>query len=133
MGHRAVKTDAAPGAIGPYSQGIAVDLGGGRTGIFSAMQIALDPVSGELVAGGIEAETVRVLDNLTAILTAGGATWDEVVKTTVYFTDLGDFAVFNTIYAERMGEVPPARAALEAAALPRGARIAAEVVAVTGV
>jgi len=132
MAHRAIETPDAPGAIGPYSQGIAADLGGGRRLLFTAMQIALDPGSGELVSGGIEAETERVLDNLTAILETGGTGWDEVVKATAYFADLADFAPFNEIYGRRVGNTPPARAALEAAALPLGARIAIELIAVTG-
>jgi len=132
MGERAVTTPDAPGAIGPYSQGIAVNLGGDRKLIFTAMQIGLDPRSGELVAGGVEVETRQVLQNLTAILAAAGTGWEQAVKATVYFADLPDFTLFNDLYGEQVGDEPPARAALEVAALPKGARIAIELVAVTG-
>lgn len=123
---RAVNTAAAPAPVGPYNQ--AVQAGGL---LFCSGQIALDPVSGTLVGDGdVEAETRQVLSNLTAVLAAAGATAAQVVRTTVYLTDLADFAVVNAIYAETFnGDVAPARACVEVAALPKAARIEIDCIA----
>ncbi|MFO0566437.1 MAG: RidA family protein [Polyangiaceae bacterium] len=118
MSRRTISSSAAPAAIGPYSQAVASgDL------LFLSGQIPLDPKTGELVRGDIEIETRRVLDNLAAVLREAGASFDDLVKTTIYLTDLGDFSVVNRIYAERFGIEPPARATVQVAALPRGARV----------
>lgn len=125
MSKTAVSSDGAPKAIGPYSQAVkAGDL------LFLSGQVALDPATMQIVAGGVEAETRQVLANLTAVLAAGGATWDDVVRTTIYLTDLGDFATVNKIYGEVAGAVPPARATVQVAALPRGAVVEIDAVAI---
>ncbi len=120
----AVQTDAAPKAIGPYSQAvIAGDL------VFVSGQIALDPATGAMVAGDFTAETERVLANVDAILVAAGSDRSRVVKATAFLTDLSLFAAFNEIYARFFGAHRPARAVVQAAALPRGARVEIEAVA----
>lgn len=124
MPKSAVSSDAAPKAIGPYSQAVrAGDL------LFLSGQIALDPASMTLVPGGVEAETRQVLANLSAVLAAGGASWADVVRATIYLTDLGDFATVNRVYGEVTGDVPPARATVQVAALPRGATVEIDAVA----
>ena len=127
MTRRAVSTAGAPAAIGPYSQGI---VAGGF--LFSAGQAALDPVTASLVEGGIEAETERVMANLTAVLDAAGASWGDVVKTTIFLVDMADFAVVNGIYGRYVTDPPPARSTVGVAALPKGARVEIEVVARVG-
>jgi 2-iminobutanoate/2-iminopropanoate deaminase len=119
-----ISTQDAPGAIGPYSQ--AIEAGGF---LFLSGQIPLDPKSGELVTGDIRLETERVLDNLEAVLKAGGATFDDVVKTTIFLTNLGDFQAVNETYAKRFGATPPARATVQVAALPRGCRVEIDAIA----
>lgn len=121
---RAVRTDQAPAPVGPYSQAL-------RAGplLFLSGQIPLDPATGQLVTGTIELETQRVLDNLRAVLEADGLDFADVVKTTVYLTDLGDFAKMNEVYATAFGEARPARATVQVGALPRGARVEIEAVA----
>ena len=116
MSKAAIATDRAPAAIGPYSQAV-------RAGdfVFTSGQIALDPRTGELVPGGIEAETRQVLDNLSAVLEAAGAGWRDVVRTTIYLADLGDFALVNKLYGERVGGRRAARA-LHGAGRPAAAR-----------
>src|SRR5260221_11407405 len=104
MGREAIKTEHAPAAIGPYSQAIRI---GGL--LFCSGQIALDPKSGELVKGGIEAETRQVMGNLTAVLEAAGASWADVGGVTIYLIDLNDFATVNRVYGEHAGTAPPAR------------------------
>jgi 2-iminobutanoate/2-iminopropanoate deaminase len=121
----AIATPHAPAAIGPYSQ--AVRAGGW---VFLSGQIPLDPATGALVTGDIEAQTRQVLANLTAVLAAAGASWAEVVRTTIYLTDLGTFERVNRVYAEVAGEVPPARATVQVAALPRGAAVEIDAVAI---
>jgi 2-iminobutanoate/2-iminopropanoate deaminase len=121
---RTISTDGAPKAIGPYSQ--AVDDG---TFVWCAGQIGLDPASGDLVAGGIEAETERALRNLEAVLAAAGLKLSDVVKTTVYVTDLAEFGKMNAVYARHFPTNPPARATVQVAALPKGARVEIEAVA----
>ncbi len=127
MTRRAISTAGAPAAIGPYSQGIVTN------GLFfSAGQAALDPVSGDLVEGGIEPETERVMANLTAVLDAAGASWGDVVKTTIFLIDMADFATVNGIYGRHVVDPPPARSTVAVAGLPKGARIEIEVVARVG-
>ncbi|MBK8251736.1 MAG: RidA family protein [Polyangiaceae bacterium] len=124
MSKTAVSTDGAPKAIGPYSQAV-------RAGdyLFLSGQIALNPATGELMQGGIEAETKQVLANMTAVLSAGGATWADVVRTTIFLTNLGDFATVNRLYGEVTGAIPPARATVQVAALPRGAVVEIDAIA----
>jgi 2-iminobutanoate/2-iminopropanoate deaminase len=117
-------TDKAPGAIGPYSQAI-------RSGgfLFTSGQVALDAGSGQLVQGTVQEEVARVLDNLDAVLRAGGSGLDRVVKTTVFLTDLKDFEAMNAVYARYFGTAKPARSTVQVAALPRGARVEIEAIA----
>ena len=122
-----VKTDEAPPAIGPYSQGIVAD--GGRL-VFTAGQIPLDPKTGALVEGGIEAQTKRALDNLKAVLKAAGSSLEDVVKTTVFLKDMDDFGRMNEIYGAYFGKNPPARSAVEVSRLPKDVLIEVECVAV---
>jgi len=119
-----VQTDAAPKAIGPYSQ--AIRCGGW---LFVSGQIPLDPATGELVTGDFAQQVTRVLDNLDAVLRAAGFGRASVVKTTAYLTDLARFAEFNGIYAKFFDQHRPARAVVGVAALPRGAQIEVEAVA----
>ena len=122
---RTIATDGAPKAIGPYSQAIAA----GEL-IFCAGQVALDPVSGDSVAGDVRVQTERVLDNLSAVLAAAGSDLRHVVKTTVYLTDFDDFAAMNDVYAKRFGDHRPARATVGVSALPKGLRVEIECVAI---
>lgn len=121
-----ISTKNAPGAIGPYNQGIKVS--GGL--VFTAGQIGLVPATGEMVAPGIELQTRQVLDNLRAILEAAGSNMDKIVKTTVYLTDLGDFAAMNAVYATYFKESAPARTTVQVCRLPRDARVEIDAVAV---
>jgi len=121
------KTSNAPSAIGPYSQ--AVKIAAGKM-IFTAGQIPLDPTTGRLIEGDISAQTRRVLENVKAILTASGATLENVVKATVFMADLGEFAAMNEVYGEYFPVNPPARSTVEVKALPRGARVEIETIAV---
>jgi 2-iminobutanoate/2-iminopropanoate deaminase len=120
-----VSTPDAPRAIGPYSQ--ATRAGGL---LFTAGQVGFDPATGELVDGGITEQTERVLRNIRAILEASGVGMSGVVKTTVFLVDMADFASMNTVYARAFGEHRPARSTVAVAALPRGARVEIEAVAV---
>jgi 2-iminobutanoate/2-iminopropanoate deaminase len=122
-----VRTDRAPAAIGPYSQGVRC---GGF--LFCAGQIPLDPATGKMVEGGIAEQTERVLRNLEAVLAAGGATLSSVVKTTVYLVDLGEFPAMNAVYGRFFPGDPPARATVEVSRLPAGARVEIEAVAAAG-
>jgi 2-iminobutanoate/2-iminopropanoate deaminase len=124
MKKKVVSSGKAPKAIGPYSQGI--ETGGF---IFMSGQIPLDPTTGDMVSGGIEVETRRVLDNLKAILQSQGLDMDAVVKTTIFLADMGDFAKVNEVYGSYFGEVPPARSTIQVGALPKNARIEIEAVA----
>jgi 2-iminobutanoate/2-iminopropanoate deaminase len=119
-----VHSEGAPRAVGPYSQ--AVRIGGF---LFTSGQIPLDPATGRLVEGPIEIQTRRVLENLRAVLEAGGATFSDVVKTTIYLTNLADFATVNAIYAGFFNSTPPARSTVQVAALPMGATIEIDLVA----
>ena len=130
MERTAIRTSQAPAAIGPYSQAITVALPGGATMIFCSGQIPLDPATGQLVEGDIAVQTRRALDNLGAVLAAAGVEWSDVVKTTIFLADLGDFVTVNKLYGERFGGgAPPARSTVQAAALPRGARVEIEAIA----
>jgi 2-iminobutanoate/2-iminopropanoate deaminase len=122
---KAIKTDDAPKAIGPYSQAV-------RSGhhLFCSGQIGIDPITGNLVPGGIEAETRQVLLNLAAVLAEAGVTTDAVVKTTIYLIEMADFAQINEIYAAFFNEPFPARATVAVKELPRGARVEIDAVAV---
>jgi 2-iminobutanoate/2-iminopropanoate deaminase len=122
---RIIATDGAPKAIGPYSQAVAA----GEL-IFCAGQVALDPASGASVTGDVTAQTERVLDNLSAVLSAAGSDLQHVVKTTVYLTDFNDFAAMNEAYAKRFGDHRPARATIGVSALPKGLRVEIECVAI---
>jgi 2-iminobutanoate/2-iminopropanoate deaminase len=125
MTRQAISTTGAPGAVGPYSQAIAAgDL------VFCAGQVGLDPATGELVEGGVEAQAERCLKNLAAVLDAAGLTFADVAKTTVFLADIGDFAAVNAVYGRHMPEPPPARSTFAVAALPRGARVEIEAIAV---
>ncbi len=124
---KTVTTDRAPAAIGPYSQAIA---SGGF--LFCSGQIPLDPGTGKMVDGGIEAQTERVLRNLEAVLAAAGSSPAAVVKTTVYLADLGDFPAMNAVYGRFFAAEPPARATVQAAKLPAGARVEIDAIASVG-
>jgi 2-iminobutanoate/2-iminopropanoate deaminase len=124
MTRRRIATNAAPAAIGPYSQGIAAG-----EFVFCAGQVGLDPTSGDLVEGGIEREAERALDNLRAVLEAAAMTMADVVKTTVFLADFGDFAALNGVYARYFPDPPPARSTFQVAALPKGARVEIEAIA----
>jgi 2-iminobutanoate/2-iminopropanoate deaminase len=119
-----IETQAAPAAIGPYSQGI---VAGGF--LFTAGQIALDPATGKIVDGGIVGQTTRVLTNLREVLTAAGATWADVVRSTVYLVDLADFPTVNEIYGNHFGTARPARSTVQVEALPRGGLIEIDLIA----
>ena len=122
--NRAIHTDGAPAAIGPYSQAVvAGDF------VFTAGQIGLDPSTGAMVDGGVEAQTRRALTNLGAVLAASGSGFDRVVKTTVFVADMADYKAVNAIYAEYFQEPYPGRSAVAAAALPAGALVEIEAVA----
>jgi 2-iminobutanoate/2-iminopropanoate deaminase len=120
-----ISTNEAPGAIGPYSQAV-------RSGsfLFCSGQIPLDPKSGQIVPGDAATQTRRVMDNVAAILKAEGLTFDHVVKTTIFLTNLGDFQTVNEIYGSYFEQDPPARSTVQVAALPRGANVEIEVIAV---
>jgi len=121
-----VSTGGAPKAIGPYSQGI---IAGGL--VFTAGQIAIDPASGDVVPGGIAEQTARVMQNLTAILRAAGSGLDRVVKTTVFLTDMADFAAMNEVYGKAFGSHRPARSTVAVASLPKGVKVEIEAIATT--
>lgn len=121
---RAVRTDAAPAAIGPYSQ--AIDTG---TLVFASGQIPLDPSTGQLVEGGIARQTEQVLRNIGAVLEAAGLSLQHVVKTTIYMKDLAEFEEMNAVYGRAMPDPPPARSTVQVARLPRDVRIEIDVIA----
>jgi len=121
---RTIASPNAPAAIGPYSQAqITGNL------LYTAGQIPLVPQTMEMVTGPIEAQTQRVLANLDAVLKEANTGWDRVVKTTVFLTDLADFAVFNAVYEKHLGAAKPARSTVQVAALPRGAKVEIELIA----
>jgi 2-iminobutanoate/2-iminopropanoate deaminase len=120
-----IATDRAPRAIGPYSQAV-------RAGnlVFASGQIPIDPATGEFVTGGIAEQTEQVLRNLTAVFEAAGLGMDQVIKTTVFLADMDDFTAMNEVYGRFFGAEPPARATVQAARLPRDARVEIEAIAV---
>jgi 2-iminobutanoate/2-iminopropanoate deaminase len=120
-----VHTEKAPAAIGPYSQGI---IANGL--LFTAGQIALDPVTGQVVTGGVTEQTERVLQNLAAIFDSAGTSWKNVVKTTVFLQDMRDFPAVNEVYARMIGESRPARSTVAVAGLPRGVLVEIEAIAI---
>jgi 2-iminobutanoate/2-iminopropanoate deaminase len=124
MSKTIIKTEHAPAAIGPYSQAV-------RAGqfVYTAGQIPIDPAAGSMVADDITIQTEQALRNLEAVLTAAGGSLQDVVKTTVFLHDMGEFAAMNAVYAKFFSENPPARSAVQAAALPLGARVEIEAVA----
>jgi 2-iminobutanoate/2-iminopropanoate deaminase len=124
MEKRIVRTDAAPAAIGPYSQAVVAN-----GFVFAAGQVPLDPNTGQIVSGDIRAQTKRVMENLKAVLAASGSSFDKVVKTTVFLRDMNDFGTMNEIYGEYFQENPPARSTVQVAKLPREAAVEIEVVA----
>ncbi len=125
MSREIVQTETAPKAIGPYAQ--AIRAGGF---IYTAGQIPIDPKTGEFVIGGIAAQTRQVLENLKAVLEAGGSSLERVVKATVFLRNMGEFAAMNEIYAEYLGHVKPARSTVAVSELPRGALVEIDLVAV---
>jgi 2-iminobutanoate/2-iminopropanoate deaminase len=120
-----ISTSDAPAAIGPYSQAV-------RSGnfLFCSGQIPLDPKSGQIVSGDIATETRRVLDNIGAVLKAEGLAFQNIVKTTIFLTDLGDFQTVNEVYGSYFKQQPPARSTVQVAALPKGAKVEIEAIAV---
>jgi 2-iminobutanoate/2-iminopropanoate deaminase len=119
-------TAGAPAPIGPYNQAVRVgDF------VFCSGQIPLDPATGEVVAGDVAAQTRRVMKNIEAVLEAASATFANVVKTTIFLVDMGDFAAVNAVYGESFTEIAPARSTVAVAALPRGVRVEIEVIALT--
>jgi len=129
MERKIVRTAEAPAAIGPYSQAVVVPVGGQRM-VFCSGQIALDPRSGAMVDGGVEAQTRQVLANLGAVLSAAGASFGHVVRTTIFLASMDDFALVNAIYGEKFVSDPPARATVQAAKLPKGALVEIDAIAV---
>ena len=125
---RIIKTEDAPKAIGPYSQAV---VAGGF--VFASGQIPTDPATGQFVEGGVSEQTRQVLRNLSKVLEAAGTGLERVVKTTVFLADMNDFAAMNEVYARFFGENPPARSTVQAARLPRDARVEIDVIALAGV
>lgn len=121
---QAINTPAAPAAIGPYSQAV---LAGGQ--LYVSGQIPLDPESGQVVAGGIAEQTRQVMQNLAAVLAAAGIDFSRLVKTTIYLTDLSNFALVNQIYGEYFSGIFPARATVQVAALPKGVAVEIDAIA----
>jgi 2-iminobutanoate/2-iminopropanoate deaminase len=124
MSRTAVKTSHAPAALGPYSQAV-------KTGnlLFCSGQVGLDPQTMELVAGGVEAQAKQAMLNLSAVLLAGGSSFDRVLKTTIFLASMGDFAAVNAIYGSAFAGDPPARSTVQVAALPKGALVEIEMIA----
>jgi len=127
MSRQPVHSDSAPKAIGPYSQAIR----SGNT-LYLSGQTPLDPATGEMVPGGIEAQATRVFENLEAVLAAGGASFENVVRVAIYMTDLGNFGAVNEVMKQYFKEPYPARSTIGVAALPRGAAVEIDVIALTG-
>jgi len=127
MSKKAISTAQAPAAIGPYSQGVISE---GKRLVFVSGQVPLDPATGQLVTGGIAEQTRRSLENLKAVLAAGGARLDHEVKTTVFLQHMSDFPAMNEVYQQYFREAYPARATVEVAALPKGALVEIEAIAV---
>lgn len=119
-----ISTEKAPGAIGPYSQAVVAN-----GVVYCSGQIPIDPLTGEFVDGGVREQTAQVLKNLSAVLEAAGSSIEQVLKTTVFLSDMNDFSAMNDVYAEFFGDSKPARATVQAARLPRDARVEIECVA----
>jgi 2-iminobutanoate/2-iminopropanoate deaminase len=130
MQRTTVRTSQAPAAIGPYSQAVVVPVGDGKKMVFCSGQIPLDPATGQLVDGDITEQTQQVLANLGAVLAAAGATFANVVRTTIFLADMDDFAAVNAAYGERFVADAPARATVQAARLPRDARVEIDAIAI---
>ena len=124
MALRAVHTDRAPAAIGPYAQAVVAN-----GFLFTAGQIPLDPATGQVIAGDVAAQTERVLANLAAVLEAAGTSWSAVVRTTVFLHDMNDFPIVNQVYARVLGTARPARSTVQVAALPRGVLVEIDAIA----
>ena len=124
---RIIKTADAPQAIGPYSQAV---VAGGL--VFVSGQIPIDPATGEFIPGGIAEQTVQVLRNVSKVLEAAGTGLERVVRTTVFLADMNDFAAMNEVYASFFPDSPPARSTVQAAGLPRGARVEIDAIALAG-
>jgi 2-iminobutanoate/2-iminopropanoate deaminase len=122
-----IQTDQAPAAMGPYSQGIVVK---GGTMLFCSGQVAMDPLTGAIVGADAAEQTKQVMKNLQAVLAAGGATFNQVVKTTIYLTDLSDFSAVNDVYASYFSADPPARATVQVARLPKDVKVEIDAIAV---
>ena|SRR5690242_2668121 len=127
MPSKKISTEKAPSAIGPYSQGLVAN-----GFLFTAGQIPLDPASGKMVEGGIVEQTERVMQNLEEVLRSAGATWNDVVKTTVYLHDLSNFPTVNEVYGKWLGDARPARSTVQVTALPRGAMVEIDAIAAVG-
>jgi len=125
MASQVVSTDKAPKAIGPYSQAVVA----GEM-VFLSGQIPLDPQSQQMVQGDVRAQTERVMENLAAVLAAAGVGFAQVVKATIFLADLNDFSVVNEVYGKRFPSAPPARSTVQVAALPKGARVEIDLIAV---
>jgi 2-iminobutanoate/2-iminopropanoate deaminase len=118
-----VHTADAPAAIGPYSQGVVAN-----GFLFTAGQIAIDPASGQVIAGDVRAQTERVMSNLAAVIATVNATWKDIVKTTVFLHDMNDFPAVNEVYGRALGDARPARSTVQVSALPRGVLVEIEAV-----
>src|SRR5438270_11044248 len=124
MPSKKISTDKAPSAIGPYSQGVIAN-----GFLYTAGQIPLDPASGKMIDGGIVEQTDRVMENLQEVLRSAGATWNDVVKTTVYLHDLANFPIVKQVYGKWIGDARPARSTVQVTALPRGAMVEIDAIA----
>ncbi len=124
-----VRTAQAPAAIGPYSQAVVVPVGDKKM-VFCSGQIALDPVTGTVIEGDVADQARQVLANLGAVLAAAGATFENIVRTTIFLADMADFATVNAVYGERFPAEPPARSTIQAARLPRDVRVEIDAIAI---
>lgn len=124
MTRDSIATSSAPAALGPYSQAIRTE-----SFVFCSGQIGIDPATGELAPGGVEAQAERALANLTAVLDAASVGWADVVKTTIFLADVADFAAVNAVYAHSMPDPPPARSTVGVAGLPKDALVEIEAIA----
>ncbi|HTY09181.1 MAG TPA: RidA family protein [Candidatus Edwardsbacteria bacterium] len=122
-----IKTDKAPAAIGPYSQ--AIEVQNPAKLLFTSGQIPIDPATGNIVAGDIKAQTRQVMENLKAVLIAGGSNLHKVIKTTVFITDMNEFAAMNEVYAQYFDQAPPARSTVQVARLPKDSKVEIECIA----
>jgi 2-iminobutanoate/2-iminopropanoate deaminase len=129
MGRSVLRTDGAPEPIGPYSQAVQVDAG---RMTFLSGQVALDPKTGQLVPGEAAAQAERVMQNLGAVLASGGLGFEHVVRCTIYLTDLADFAQVNEVYGRHFKAPPPSRSTVQVSALPKGAKVEIDAIAVSG-